>query len=373
MGTGDSATIAIDKSTVVQVDVNHLEKAEGDDDPSLPIVDELVQMLPKKNGRPYLSLFVLTHPDTDHCRGFAELQKKVGIGELWFTPRVFTEYKGDLGDDARAFQTEAKRRVKATIDAKGTVPAGDRVRIIGYHEVLQESDYKGFPEARLTIPGNAVTEIDGADLSATFRAFVHAPFKDDIASERNDSCVGLQISLFDGEAVGRALLFGDLCYPTVKAIFDRSSEEDLKWNILLAPHHCSKSVMFWGESEDDEEVLQQDLLDVLEQAAQPDGYVVVSSHCIPEKNEPGDNPPHAIAKEQYEIIAPNGVLCTMEYPNSEDPTVMVFTMTASGLSLAGAATSTKAHDGASQLKSDIDAARGAPEPSRDRVGFGAAR
>jgi beta-lactamase superfamily II metal-dependent hydrolase len=43
------------------------------------LVDELVAKLPQRDGKPYLSCFVLTHPDQDHCRGFADLLKRVVI------------------------------------------------------------------------------------------------------------------------------------------------------------------------------------------------------------------------------------------------------------------------------------------------------
>ena len=94
----------------------------------------------------------------------------------------------------------------------------------------------------LTIPGNEVTEIDGEELSSAFRAFVHAPFKDDAEAERNDTSIALQITLKTADASCRALLFGDLSNPTVNRIFSRSDEADLEWNVLLAPHHCSKTV-----------------------------------------------------------------------------------------------------------------------------------
>ena len=87
VGNGDSTTILVDSETCLQVDLNHMEKSEDDDDASWAVVDELVERLPKVNGRPYLAAFALTHPDQDHCRGFAELLDKVDIGELWFTPR----------------------------------------------------------------------------------------------------------------------------------------------------------------------------------------------------------------------------------------------------------------------------------------------
>jgi hypothetical protein len=57
---------------VLQFDLHHLGGSDGKDDPHTPIVDRLVELLPKKDNKPYLSVFVLTHPDMDHCLGFRE-------------------------------------------------------------------------------------------------------------------------------------------------------------------------------------------------------------------------------------------------------------------------------------------------------------
>ena len=80
VANGDSTTVVIDSKTHLQVDLNHLEKSEDDDDPTWSIVDELVKRLPKKDGRPYLAAFALTHPDQDHCRGFPKLLDPSGCG-----------------------------------------------------------------------------------------------------------------------------------------------------------------------------------------------------------------------------------------------------------------------------------------------------
>jgi beta-lactamase superfamily II metal-dependent hydrolase len=154
VGSGDSTTIVIDEETIVQVDIRHMAKADDDDEPHLPVLDELIKLLPKKNGKPYLALFVLTHPDKDHCQGFEELLKRVHIGELWFSPNVFTEFKSELCDDAVSFQIEAKRRLKATVKANGTPSSGDRIRVIGYDEEVQGEEYKGFPKEMISIPGH---------------------------------------------------------------------------------------------------------------------------------------------------------------------------------------------------------------------------
>ena len=311
VGNGDSTTIIVDSKVYLQVDLNHLEKSEDDDDSSWAVVDELVERLPKVNGRPYLAALALTHPDQDHCRGFAELLDEIDIGELWFTPRIFREYNKDLCDDAEAFKKEAGRRVKKTIEAKGDPGPCNRVRVFGYSDLLEEDDFNDFPTDRLTVPGNEVTVIDEKDVSEKFRAFVHAPFKDDDAGDRNDTSLGMQISLYTGNQKLRALLLGDLSYPIIKRIFKVSEKDDLAWNVLLAPHHCSKAVMYWKDEGDNEEKLKKHIVDEMEEVSLEPNRVVSSSNPVPSSNKHGDNPPHAKAKTQYETIT-ESFLCTMD-------------------------------------------------------------
>lgn len=326
VGNGDSTTVVIDAQTCLQVDLHHCEKADDDDDPFWAVVDELVARLPKRNGRPYLSAFALTHPDQDHCRGFKELLRRVDIGELWFTPRVYREYKKDLSEDALAFCEEAKRRVKATIAAKGDPGAGHRVRVFGYSPLLDEDEYRGFPADRLVVPGSALTTVDEVELGGRLRVFVHAPFKDDIDGERNDTSLGLQVTLVEGQASLKALLFGDLAYPTLSRIFDLSNDDDLAWNVLLAPHHCSKSAMYWQDEGEETELLKQDLLNRIEAAAATPNYIISSSNPVPASNSPGDDPPHAKAKKRYEEITDDGFICTQQHPNEDttEPIVIGF-------------------------------------------------
>ena len=358
VANGDSTTIIIDSKTHLQVDLNHLEKSEDDDDATWPIIDELKKHLPKKGGRPYLAAFALTHPDQDHCRGFAKLLSEVDIGELWFTPRIFREYKKDLCDDAEEFKKEAERRVKKTIEADGDPGAGNRVRIFGYSELLEDESFKDFPDDRLTVPGNELNLIDEIDVSDEFRAFVHAPFKDDDAGDRNDTSLGMQITLYDGNKELRALLLGDLSYPIIKRIFNVSKADDLAWNVLLAPHHCSKAVMYWKDTGDEEEELKEHIVDEMDEASLNPNRVVSSSNPVPSSNEPGDNPPHAKAKTQYETIT-DSFLCTMDQDTPivaelEDGTV-VFT---------GVAT---AAISASQA---VDKARGSNDPPKSAHTYG---
>ena len=170
-------------------------------------------------------------------------------------------------------------------------------------------------------------ELDGVDLKESFRIFVHAPFKDHADGERNDCSIALQIRLEVEGAQSHLMLLGDHCYPTVKRIFECSDDDDLKWNVFVGPHHCSKSVMYWRDPGSEHATLRQEVLDLIEGAAQNPGYIIASSEPIPGANQKGDNPPHAKAKARYEEIVPTGFFCTQEHIDEEQPQPIVFEAT----------------------------------------------
>lgn len=384
VGTGDSVSVCIDDEIVMQVDLHHLEAADDDDDSRTPIIDRLKELLPVKDGKPYLSTFVLTHPDMDHCKGFARLLKEITIGELWFAPRIFREANDTLCDDAKAFRKEAKRRVKAN-KSRSNVDAGDRVRVIGYSDILTEDDdFKDVPEDRFSRPGEAVNEVDGEEYDS-FVAFLHAPFKDDdAASERNETSVAMQVTLTDGDEVGRALLFGDLSYPSLRKVWDVSAEhgneDKLECEMFLSPHQCSKSVMY-DKDEDGETVLKQDILDDIEDSLVDGGHLIASCDPIPTSNKKGDNPPHAKAKAKYEeIVAIDHFLCTGEHPNEDNPQPIRFEFTDAGFRYVEPDSDATSNDegeskskesrSSTNLADAIGQSQGNEAPPTQRVGFG---
>jgi hypothetical protein len=372
VGTGDSTTIVVDRDAdvVVQVDLHHVGESENDDDPRVAIVDELVKLLPERDGKPYLAAFGATHLDKDHIQGFADLLERVTVGDLWFTPRVLWAQDNELCEDAKAFVDEAERRIKK-MKKEGTVGSGDRIRIIGFSDALKEhSDiYKDLPEGAVTTPGKEFHSIDGEDRSEHFRAFVHAPFKDDAEAERNHTSFGLQVTITDGDDTLRALLLGDLSYPTVKRIFDVSKADDVTWDVFLSPHHCSKSVMYGRDEGETEDTLKRPLLDKIEAAGSEDRYVVASCGEIPTSNEKGDNPPHADAANRYrEIVEDGHFLCTGEYPSTEAPEPIVFEPGTEGAVMQESAS--KHSSRSSALPAAITTARGTTEPAQTPTGFG---
>ena len=179
----------------------------------------------------------------------------------------------------------------------------------------------------------------------------------------------MQISLGREEDDLKVLILGDLEHDSLRKIIDISkaneNEDELKWNILLAPHHCSKSVMY-TKDENDNNVLQQEMMDDLERFCLDTGYIVSSSKSIPASNKKGDNPPHAIAKDRYEEIVSSEFLCTHN-DESEDAEPIVFDKSGDELILNGESISAVA---AKSLSSIIDDARASGTPPTNTAGFG---
>ncbi|MFF9078730.1 hypothetical protein ACF1BR_03480 [Streptomyces rubiginosohelvolus] len=337
VGTGDSTTIVLGDNLVMQVDLRDMKAADEDDAVVAAVIDRLEETLPRPDDEtPYLAVFALTHADKDHCCGFGDLlESPILIGEIWATPRLWRELSEDkpMCEDAQRFQDEVERRVDATLKAvkDGKEPdSGDRVRIIGYDEDRELHSYAELPDEYFTFPGDVITKIDGQDVEDRFEAFVHAPFKDNCAGDRNDTSLALQVQLKGSDGtVGRLLFLGDLAYPIIKMIFENSeaagNADRVEWDVLLSPHHCSKKAMY-AEGEDGEEELKQDLLDLLRAHAGPDARVIASSRPFREKDDTGNDPPHLLARDAYESITDYEVLCTGEYPSKEEPRPAVFAL-----------------------------------------------
>jgi len=341
VGTGDSSTVVITDEVLMQVDLNDRDKADDDETPEVPVVDLLVEGLPTgPDEKPFLAAFVLTHADKDHCSGFADLLGKATIGELWATPRMWREYLDDpdapdLCEDAKAFHEEVLRRVdavKSAVTAGEDIALGDRVLVVGYDTDEHQHAYHDLPEEYLLKPGMSITKVNGEEFEGRFEAFIHAPFKDDCAAARNQTSLSMQVTLTeDGGQDGKVLLFGDLAYETIMKIFEYSEgherPERLAWDLILAPHHCSKTVMYVREDEKD--VLKTDILDAFERHSREESVVVASSAVIPASDSVGDLPPHKKAADRYKDYF-SRFICTMEWPTVEDPSPVVFAVGANG-------------------------------------------
>lgn len=311
VGNGDCNLIEFSNGAKMMIDCDFRNLAEKENE-QFDVIKDLLdnKLTTKKHGLPFLPAFVLTHPDEDHCRGFKDKfflnknpetqeptdeQKEnnlILIGELWYSPRVFTEHSEDLSEDAKAFKKEAERRMRLYKEnSKDADKDGNRIRIIGYADVDELDD---IPEDRISAAGSTIKEINGNTYS-DMRIFVHAPFKDSIEGEnRNETSIVLQIRVDVNSKTdkGRFVFGGDAGWRVWEKIMDKTSDDNnLKWNVFEAPHHCSFT--YFGDNRDDEP--SESSLDFLDKKVGK-GYVVSSSKTI-KKNS--DNPPCQKAKNRY--------------------------------------------------------------------------
>jgi hypothetical protein len=322
VGNGDCDLITIGGTNKkMMFDCNFRQKAEEDNKEMYDVFDDLLtnELTTKRYGLPLLDAFLLTHPDQDHCRSFADKfflgapdavpqsakdDKKILIGELWYSPRVFEELSGELNADAKAFKKEAKRRMELyKSDSNKADKDGNRIRIIGWTD---NPDLKGL-EDRIITPGNTISEVNGASCRY-FEIFIHAPFKDDIKGEdRNMTSIASQLrfkSDKNNEDIARVFLGGDTEWRVIQEIMNKTSDDDyLKWDLMETPHHCSYK-FFADDREDDPNQASLDFLDKSE-----DGAFVVSSSKIVKKNS--DNPPCQKAKNRYtDRVGESNFFCT---------------------------------------------------------------
>ena len=335
VGNGNCNLITIGGANKkMMFDCNFRKEAEDDNNEIYDVFDDLLtnELISKKYGLPFLDAFLLTHPDQDHCRSFADKfylgnpdnvpqsakdNKKILIGELWYSPRVFQELTGELNADAKAFKKEAKRRMELfKSDSKKADTNGNRIRIIGWTD---NPDLEGL-EDRIVTPGNTISEINGTSCRY-FEMFIHAPVKEDIKGEdRNMTSIAAQLrfkSDKNNEDIARIFLGGDTEWRVIEEIMNKTTNDDyLKWDLMEAPHHCSYKFF----ADDRQDSPNQASLDFLNKSE--DGAFVVSSSKVVKKNS--DNPPCQKAKSRYtDRVGESNFFCTSgeKDDDSEEPIV----------------------------------------------------
>ncbi len=338
VGNGDTTLIRLTDETDIVIDCNI--RASDSDEQHYDVHEHLLQHVNKDvKDIAFINAFILTHPDQDHCRGFqsafytgplSEYSEEDGkngliiINELWFSPRVFSDLEDELCDDAEAFLAEAERRMELYKSGDDRCnDLGNRLRIIGSTD---SEDLEGLEDI-VYIPGDVADEIDGKR-KQDFSFFVHAPFKADTDSEdgeRNNTSVVLQarFDVDDEVSACLAIFGGDADYRVWGHILNKSGDDTLSWDLLLAPHHCSWTFFHdHGESEP-----HPDSIELLKRHR--DGACIIAS-CKPIADD-DDNPPSSKARLEYiDVVGEGQFLVTSETPSEDAPEPIVFVMTANG-------------------------------------------
>ena len=311
VGNADCTLIKLDSGKTIIVDCQILSDLTDGHGKQIMFdvkADLLKELKKDAIGRPFVDLFISTHPHDDHCKGFAgnfyhgdvanydkeKNKDEIIIEELWITPRGI---KNNLAAPAEEVRKEAKRRQKLyddDPDFKGS--NGNYLRIIGY-----DKD-KEFDNRYCYVPGVLVTSVHETNLS-WLEIFIHAPFKEDVeTSKKNDDKNATSVVVQFGfkiegysEYRSRVLMGGDAEYEIWQHILDNSkqNEDRLKWNIFLAPHHCSWS--FFNESDNKKEI-KPSAEAILSMQFDNKAHIVASSNEI--KSCDG-NPPCYEAQQEY--------------------------------------------------------------------------
>ncbi len=344
---GDMTLIELESGRTILIDVNIRESA---DDPKQEPPD-VASMLRKRlkqddSDRLYVDIFVLSHPDLDHCRGIAKhfhLGKpedcpsdKILIRELWSSPMVFRRASKDwtVSEDAKAFRSEAKRRVQYFRD-RGVPSNGNRVMIMGEDENGKTDDLASI----LIKVDEQITKVNGfVDSGMTAYLLAPLPKSEDPGEEevltKNQSSVILQFSIRCGNKADACLFLtgGDAEVAIWEKLWSKHQNTDrLKYHVLQTPHHCSwHSISYESWSKKGGEAnISQNALNALSQAKS--GAIIVAS-CKPIQDDNSD-PPCIGAKHYYKKITDNvsGTLkCTGEHPNTNTPDILEIEITSNG-------------------------------------------
>ena len=337
------------------IDINIRTAADDPDDETPDVASKLRNRLDRDSkGRLYVDAFLNSHPDQDHISGlrnhfhvgapdeWSKDDDKILIREIWSSPMVFRRASSNhtLCDDAKAFNAEARRRVKKFRDTGGSVSDGDRILILGEDEDGKTDDLEDI----LIRVDEEFGHINGAsDTSFSVRLLGPLPKDEDEEQEetlaKNRSSTILQISLQGGGVADqcRFLTGGDAEVAIWEKLWDRHQDRTnwLSYDVLQTPHHCSwhsLSYDSWSDYGEDAEVCE-DARNALSQGRK--GAVIVAS-SKPIKDDDND-PPCIRAKREYEDIAKEfrgSFKCVGEHPSPDNPDVLEIEVTRNGPRLA---------------------------------------
>jgi len=344
VGNGDMTLVKTEEGHSILIDTNIRSAADDPDDDTPDVAARLRDRLSRDTeGRLYVDALLVSHPDEDHCRGlrkhfhlgapddWSSRTDKIFVREIWSSPMVFrrASRRYVLCEDARAFNAEARRRVREFRESTGSVGDGNRILILGEDEDGKTDDL----QAILVNVNQSFSRINGQkdhSMTALLLAPLQASDDDDesVLSKNNSSTV-LRFSLSGGGLSDkcRFLTGGDAEVAIWEKLWKQHEWQAnwLSYDILLVPHHCSwhsLSYDSWSEEGEGAKICE-DARKALSQA-RSGATIIASSNPI--KDDDND-PPCIRAKREYVEVAEEvkgGFKCVGEYPSEKSPDVMEF-------------------------------------------------
>lgn len=365
VGCGDMTLVQLadqDRTTIL-ADINIRQDADDPEGKYRDVAKDLRDRIRRDaKNRPYVDAFLLTHPDTDHIRGFEkhfhlgpladyadddkpDAEKKIVIREIWSSPLVYRRASKNhvLGSDAKAFNKEAKRRVAVnrTKEFVG-VGEGDRIVIMGEDENGKTDDLGPI----LVKIDESFSKVNQVNKAGYITATLVAPLPKQESDEEEENLGKNHSSVILNMMIGadaktpdgcKFLIGGDAEVLIWERLWAKHKKQTkvLEYDLLLAPHHCSWHTLSydsWSKLRE-KAVVSQDARSAL--SVTRTGAVVVASSA-PIKDDDND-PPCIRAKREYESIvkdAKGSFHCVSEIPNEKDPEPLTFNVTAEGVQVA---------------------------------------
>ena len=345
VGNGDMVLIEPESGRKVLIDMNIRASADDPDDDTFDAAKALRDRLTRDaQGRLYVDALLLSHPDQDHCTGlqnhfhlgppsaWSESADRIFIRELWSSPMVFRRASSQhtLCDDAKAFNSEARRRVARFRASAMDVLDGDRILILGEDQDGKTDDLGSI----LVSADDTFSRICGrydptmAVLLLAPRAKSGEESEEELRSKNHSSTI-LNFSLSgDGQLdAGRFLIGGDAEVAIWERLWQRhkSHLDWLGYDLLLAPHHCSwhsLSYDSWSDCGDEAQVCQAARAALSQ--TRKGAIIIASSKPIQDDD---DDPPCIRAKREYQAIAKSAggsFMCVGEHPTDRNPGIMEF-------------------------------------------------
>ena len=188
---GDMTLITLADGRTILVDINIRQDADNPLTSTYDVASDLRGRLKRDmNNRPFVDVFLLSHPDKDHCTGLQkhfhlgalanycddnkiDNEKRIVIRELWSSPMVFRRASKNhtLCEDACAFNTEARRRVKINKENNFfNIPQGDQILIMGEDENGKTDDLNP-----ILIKSGTTFRINNQGYDSNLECFLIAP------------------------------------------------------------------------------------------------------------------------------------------------------------------------------------------------------
>lgn len=332
-GNGD-CTLLESGTTKIITDINYRQAAKDEDEDDVP---DFAPEIREACVGDVLDVFVLTHPDEDHCRGIGEIfflgdpkdwdddpdegEAKILIKEIWCSPYAITPHYET--DDSVPILKEIKRR--------NNLKSGPKQYQDGNKLQVMSTD---------THRSGEVGPFSWELISPTKdEATIPAPKKGEDPSSSNPSSLGIVWELKTDGYDNRIMLLGDATVEVLERINATETQETREWSVLLAPHHCSRRSIGRVEDEgtDEEEYVTSEEAEAALFNQKDDGHIVSSSRGL-EKN--GESPPSWDAKQRYLRILSRGedpgeneekrFHCTGGEGKDAEPKKVVFDFTRNG-------------------------------------------